>query len=215
MKFYYKIFLIAISLNAFSQTFTIKKNNKSFAIGLHTGYLYNSRVPAIALSPSLLFSVNKHQIQMGCDLYQKDTYLKVKHIIGLHASFNYFLRPETKMFNVFVNFNTQYVQYGEGGVGSVPYNYIRFENYETASYNMVRTKSFINTLGLGINQNLIKNLSVNFILGSGYNYYKSTDSPSLKYSGFKGISGFPADERTKFTAYIRLAIKYNLWKNYS
>ena len=218
MRFIYLIILINISAFAFSQPTNKKKSNKSLGLGLHTSYSYDSRVPDLSLSPSIIYATNKHQVQAGLDIYQKNTPLKTNNIIGAHACYNYFLLSETNKFNVFIDFNAQYVQYGLGIIGAMNYNYINFEDIEKASYNLVRTKSFINTLGIGISQQFLKKFTFNFVLSGGYNYYQSSVSPSATYSFYPGkivgIDGFDVSEKAEPIFYSRIAITYKLWKNY-
>lgn len=218
MRFIYLIILINISTFSFSQSNDKKKSYKSIAIGLHTSYSYDSRIPDLSLSPSALYATGKHQLQVGIDVYQNNSPIKQHNIIGAHTCYNYFMRPETNKFNVFIDFNVQYVQYGLGTLGATHYNYVNIDNMDKASYNLLRTKSLVNTIGIGISQRFLKNFTFNFVLGGGYNYYQSTVSPSATYAFYPGqvmgIYGFPANEKANPIVYSRIAITYKLWKNY-
>lgn len=141
----------------------------------------------------------------------------LRNIVGPHIAYKYLLRNETKSFNVFGDFNLQYVQYGIGQGPSVPYNFLPTD-LDYAGYNMVQTQSLINTLGLGLSVTLKKRASLIFVIGGGYNYYQSKKSPrnSLTYSQFGnwGVSDYPVGNYIKPIVYTRLGLTIKLWKNY-
>lgn len=203
----FKIFPIFIftflSVTGFSQ------KNKSIDIGISAPLSFDSRIPGIALTPNINYCISKHQFQIGLDIYQKD--LKALHnIIGPHIAYKYLLRDETKHFNLFLDFNLQYVQYGTGLIGDVPYDYL--PTNDKKDYNLIQIKSLINTLGIGLSVIFLKRVSFTFVLGGGYNYYKSKYSPTN--DTYYGIYMFPVNEKAKPIVYSRIGLNLKIWKNY-
>lgn len=203
----FKTFTILIftflSMTCFSQ------KNQSIDIGINTSLSIDSRIPGIALTPNINYCISRHQIQIGLDIYGNNR--KPNHkIVGPHMAYKYLLRDETKRFNVFFDFNLQYVQFGSGLVESVPYNYLPTDDKK--DYNLIQTKSLINTLGIGMRVIFLKRVSFIFVLGGGYNYYKSKYSPTN--DTYYGIYMFPVNEKAKPIVYSRLGLNFKIWKNY-
>lgn len=65
---------------------------------------------------------------------------------------------------------------------------------------------------------LKKRASLIFVIGGGYNYYQSKNSPtiSITYSqlGASGLGGYPEGNYVKPIVYTRLGLTVKLWKNY-
>jgi len=205
------IFFYLISIYTYAQT------NKSFDFGLCAPFSYNSKIPDFALSPNLNYCTGKHQFQIGVDIYANRMKDYCKNIIGPHFAYKYLFSDETKPFNVFGDFNLQYVQYGVGERNAVRYNYLPTD-IEKFAFNLVQTKSLINTLGLGISVTFFKRASLIFVIGGGYNYYQSKNSStsylSAIYLGFTGVGDFPEGTFVKPIIYTRLGLNIKLWKNY-
>jgi hypothetical protein len=190
--------------------------NKSFDFGISAPFSYDSKIPAPALTPNINYCTGRHQFQIGLDIYS-NMVKDLHNIVGPHVAYKYLFRDETKIFNVFGDFNLQYVQYGVGQANSVPYNYLPTD-LDHAGYNMVQTQSLINTLGLGLSVTLKKRASLIFVIGGGYNYYQSKNSPtssiSYSYYGYTGAGGYPEGNYIKPIVYTRLGLTIKLWKNY-
>lgn len=204
------LFFCLLSISVYAQT------NKSIEFGVSAPLSYDSKIPGFALTPNINYCTGRHQFQIGLDIYSN--MMKGLHnIVGPHIAYKYLVRDETKIFNVFGDFNLQYVQYGVGQSNVVPYNYLPTDLYH-AGYNLVQTKSFINTVGLGMTVTLKKRASLIFVIGGGYNYYQSKNSPtsSLSYGsfGYWGVSGYPVGNYIKPIVYTRLGLTIKLWKNY-
>ena len=204
------ILFCLLSLSAYAQ------NNKSIDFGVSAPLSFNSKIPGFALTPNINYCIGRHQFQIGLDIYS-NMMKDLHNIVGPHIAYKYLLRNETKSFNVFGDFNLQYVQYGVGQANSVPYNYLPTD-LDHAGYNMVRTQSLINTVGLGMSITLKKRASLIFVIGGGYNYYQSKNSPtsSITYSqlGVSGLGGYPEGNYVKPIVYTRLGLTIKLWKNY-
>ena len=203
------ILFCLLSFSVYAQT------NKSFDFGISAPLSFNSKIPAPALTPNINYCTGRHQFQIGLDIYSN--MMKGLHnIVGPHIAYKYLFRDETKIFNVFGDFNLQYVQYGVGQANSVPYNYLPTDLYH-ARYNMVQTQSLINTLGLGLSVTLKKRASLIFVIGGGYNYYQSKNSPTSyithSYFGYTGAAGYPEGNYIKPIVYTRLGLTIKLWKN--
>ena len=203
----FKIFpvfiFIFLSVTCFSQ------KNKSIDIGISAPLSFDSRIPGLALTPNINYCISRHQIQIGLDIYGNNR--KPNHkIVGPHIAYKYLLRNETKNFNVFFDFNLQYVQYGTGLSVAVPYNYLPTDDKK--DYNLIQTKSLINTLGIGMSVIFLKRVSFIFVFGAGYNYYKSKYSPTNDTN--YGIYMFPVNEKAKPIVYSRLGLNFKIWKNY-
>ena len=202
----FKIFPIFIftflSVTGYSQ------KNKSIDIGISAPLSIDSRIPGIALTPNINYCFSRHQIQIGLDIYGNNR--KPNHkIVGPHMAYKYLLRDETKRFNLFFDFNLQYVQFGSGLTLAVPYNYLPTDDKK--GYNLIQTKSLINTLGIGISVIFLKRASFVFVLGGGYNYYKSKYSPTYDdpYFSFSSM----VSENAKPIVYSRLGLNFKIWKN--
>jgi hypothetical protein len=198
-----------LSFSVYAQT------NKSIDFGVSAPLSYNSKIPGFALTPNINYCSGRHQFQIGLDIYEK---LSVRNIVGPHIAYKYLLRDETKIFNVFGDFNLQYVQYGTGlGPPAVPYNYLPTEDYNVG-YNLVQMKSLINTVGLGMSVTLKKRASLIFVIGGGYNYYQSKNSPTSSITfyhlGVSGLTDYPEGNYVKPILYSHLGLNIKLYKNY-
>lgn len=204
------ILFCLLSFSLYAQT------NKSIDFGISAPFSYDSKIPAPALTPNINYCTGRHQFQIGLDIYSN--MMKGLHnIVGSHIAYKYLFRDETKIFNVFGDFNLQYVEYGVGQANSVPYNYLPTD-YDKVGYNTVQTQSLINTLGLGLSITLKKRASLIFVIGGGYNYYQSKNSPTssitYNYYGYTGAGGYPEGDYVKPIVYTRLGLAIKLWKNY-
>ena len=201
--------IIPISIFTFLSMTCFSQKNKSIDIGISAPLSFDSRIPGIALTPNFNYCISKHQIQIGIDIYTSN--LKPLHkIVGPHIAYKYLLRNETKNFNVFFDFNLQYVQYGTGLSVAVPYNYLPTDDKK--GYNLIQTKSLINTIGVGISVIFLKRVSFIFVIGGGYNYYKSKYSPTYDdpYFDFSSM----VSEKAKPIIYSRIGLNFKIWKNY-
>ena len=204
------ILLCLLSFSVYAQT------NKSIDFGVSAPLSYNSKIPGFALTPNINYCKGRHQFQIGLDIYEKMLDVS-RNIVGPHIAYKYLLRNETKIFNVFGDFNLQYVQYGLGQGPSVPYNYLPTD-LDHAGYNMVQMQSLINTVGLGMSITLKKRASLIFVIGGGYNYYQSKNSPTSSITfyqlGVSGLGAYPEGNYIKPIVYTRLGLTIKLWKNY-
>lgn len=201
---------IFIALLFFITSKYFPQKNKSFGIGLSTPFSYPSRIPGLSLTPNINYFVAKHRFQIGIDIYTfKDK--NTPNILGIYAGYNYLFRDEKMKFNYFIDLNFQTVNYGVGTRLPVPYNYLPTDTYKK-DYNLIRTKSFINTIGLGLNFSLFKRATFIIVLGGGYNYYNSECSPTN--TNKMGIYNFETGKKTIPIGYGRLGLNFKLWKNY-
>ncbi len=203
-KIFFIFFYCLLVTNTFSQS------NKSVDFGISIP-LSTGRIQGLALSPNINYCSGKHQFQIGLDFYYYGR-KGIPKILGSQLAYKYLLRNETKKFNVFVDFNLQYVQYANGTVEPVPYYYLPTEEHKI-EFNLIQTKSFINTLGLGLSTTLFNRATFIFVISGGYNYYQSKYSPTNTDN--YGIYLFDVGEKAIPIIYTRIGLNYKIWKNYS
>lgn len=196
-------------------------DSKSFGIGLiesvplfafSNSAAFESRTPGVHTTPNLFFSIQRHEIIVGPDIYSgqkvNNGYWTNK-IYGFQMGYKYFLLKNDRKLNLFAECNLQYVQYGVGTTLSVQYNYLPSDR-DHKDYNLIQNKSFINTFGIGIKRTFFKRLGLQFVLSGGYNYYKSNFSPTN--TNHLRISGYYVGNKTVPFALAKLGISFKLWK---
>ena len=195
-------------------------NVKSFGVGLDgsaslLGYSNSSiqpRLPGFASTPNLFFSVRRHVVTFGLDIYTgatvSDKYF-VNKIYGFQMGYKYFLMKNNKAFNLFAECNFRYVEYGLGAVLPVKYNYLPTD-YLHQNYNLVRTKSIFNTYGIGMTYTLFNRLILQLCVTGGYNFYKSNYAPTN--TRHENLANYSVDSRTVSVIFADIGISYKLWR---
>lgn len=166
------IIIFVLTNQLFGQSYKIK----TFAIGINAAGT-SSMTPDFSCGLSLQYSVNRHSAYCSLDMYQIIFMGKQGNIGGLQSGYNYYFFDIHKSFNVFGNCNLLYVQYGQGAGQPVPYNYLPTSN-DIKEVNLYRTRSFVNTFGLGLNFTIAKIIRPYLVVGGGYNYFKTSISPT-------------------------------------
>jgi hypothetical protein len=132
----------------------------------------NAYFPSIYSTPYINIKLQRHEILAGADFYflgltwDKEQYPLV---IGGQTEYRYhFLKPDKK-YNFFVNTNVQYVQFQFGcGAYARPYD---FENkYICNDAVELKSKSIMNTYGIGVETNFLKRFYIYSVGGLGYSY---------------------------------------------
>lgn len=200
-KFCLLLFLF-IALNICAQH---KQIFKSISFGYSFSGALNT--PNVANTPHVFYKSNQHEVFIGLDIYSM-TY-KTGAIYGLQSGYKYYLRPIEKKVNFFIAGNLQYVQFGKGQIWAVPYNFLPTDDPQRG-YNLIQTKSFSNTFGLGITMNTSNRLSFLIECSGGYNISNYSYSPTNleKY----GIAYVEIGNKTIFTPFIKIGAGFKIYK---
>jgi hypothetical protein len=197
------ISIIILSNHLFAQT----EKYETFGIGLQTSGT-SSMTPNIAFGISLNYQCNKHQFYGAFDIYSPSFYSKSTNIPGYQLGYSYMLREPHKKFNVFLNCNLLYVQFAQGALWAIKYNYLPIDK-DYSDINLWRIKSFANTFGVGINFKLLKVVKPFLVISGGYNYFQTKNSPT-NYNGYssrkEGASFVPSIQ-------VKLGVTVDLFKN--
>ena len=187
----------------------------SFGIGISLGNTVFSpeiRVPAgnelgIQKTPHVFLIYKKHEIAIGADIYSAaaltNKYFS-NQIYGLQLNYRYHLLNATKKIKLFTETNLQYAQFGTGSIGSVGYHYTNGSANE--DYNVIQSRSFVNTYGLGLRYMILTRLGIQLSYSAGYNYFKSNYSPNNLTE--VGIYKYYARNKFAFISILKLGVVF-------
>lgn len=108
---------------------------------------------------------------------------------------------------MFADFAFQYVQYGFGVRDAVNYNYVP-DIIIQPEYNVVRYKSFVNTLGLGLQHSFLNRFWIYFTCSGGYNYFETEYSPTNPTH--IGLGGYSQGTFIRPAIAVKLGLSYNV-----
>ena len=197
------ILLFAWTLNINAQ----KTLTKSKSFGLGFSYSLTMNTPNIANTPYLFFKSNRHEFFSGLDVYNWRLY--TGSIFGLQAGYKFYFRRPEKIFNVYIAGNFQYVQFGQGILWAVPYNYLP-NDVEHKDYNLLRTRSFSNTYGVGISLSFLKRFTFLLEFSGGYNYSETSFSPTN--DTHMGLYLLEPGSKTISTPFIKIGLGFKIYK---
>ena len=167
------ILFFALTLNLSGQDSLLKKNS----LGLGVSYSGVAKTPDFAKTIGVFYKHRRHQVFVGADIYS------VVHstgtIAGFQASYQFCLNKPARHVNAFAFYSFQYVQFGEGTVWAVPYNFLPTD--DRRDYNLWRTQSLTNVCGLRVACDFLKVFSAYGEIGGGFNYSKRVPSPTNQY----------------------------------
>jgi hypothetical protein len=186
-------------------------DSKSFGIGLKCGAplldisnsSIRSKLPGGAITPNLFFSIFKHEIMIGVDLWGREIY-------GAQLNYKYLLLKNNNNGNLFAECKFQYVQFGAGNVWNVKYNYLPPTTITGFGYNLIQNKSFVNTLGIGLRYSFFNRIRLQFSLSGGYNYYESNYSPTN--TSHWGVNNYEVGTGFLPIVFLELGISLKLLK---
>lgn len=197
-----------ILLILFLRTFTVNSQDslaKLNSVGLGVSCSAALGTPDFAKTLGAFYKHNRHQISLGLDIYS--VVRSTGTIAGFQAGYQFCLNKPTRHFNVYAFYSVQYVQFGEGTVWAVPYNFLPTD--DRRDYNLWRTQSLTNACGLRVACDFLKIFSAYGEIGGGYNYSKRLPSPTNQYKNIDPIVDQPTN--LIFTPFLKVGINFKFY----
>lgn len=195
---------VGLVLALFVQSLSYAQSRtSSFGLGINSVYYHNadSELPQMPLSPYLDLRVNRHEFLSGCDIYLYTP--SSNFVLGAQAAYRYhFLQPH-KRNNLFIEFNSQYIQFQKNCSNIVSYY---DQNYEPCTDGVVyRYRSAVSTLGLGAELFLCKRFSFYSIISGGINF--------MEARVVKNFGEFASRDQNILSpvAALKLGLSYNIF----
>lgn len=199
-KLFFGVCFVALTFLT-NQLFAQEQSRKIISLGLQST-LTGGMTPSGANGISLNYLNNKHCFYGAFDLYSMRFKSNSQNIPGYQLGYSYFLKDQEKAFNVSINFNMLYVQYANGMWLPVKYNHLP-TNEDFKAVNSWRTKSFVNTIGIGIHFKLLKVIRPFLVVAGGYNYFETKNSPT-------NDTGYLGHEQKKVIPVIQFKLGLNV-----
>lgn len=195
------IIFFALTINLSGQDSLLKKN--SFGLGISfTGV---QKTPDFAKTVGLFYKHNRQQIFVGVDIY--NVAKSIGTVAGLQVGYQFCLNKPTKYVNAYAFYSFQYVQFGEGINGAVPYSFLPTD--EKRNYNLWRTQSLTNACGLRVAWDFLKVFSAYGEIGFGYNYSKRVPSPTNQYYKMDLIADPPTS--LIFNPFLKVGLNFKMY----